>query len=122
LIPMRQLHIPVYERELIINMVGSEEQANELAVEFLRQAPEVIDVISESIDCDDWGQVLGCGVMLGKMADATGASQIRSFAQSIVEESLRKDTSPDKLKLLLALIVTSLEQFSQILANYADFE
>ena len=120
MIPMRQLHTPVYERELIVDMIGSEEQANELALEFLRQAPEAVDEISESLDYEDWGQVLGCGVMLAQMADATGASQICSFAQVIVEEIQKEDTNPDKIRVMIALIMTSLDQFSQILANYVE--
>ena len=49
MIPMRQLHTPVYDRNKLLASIGSEEAVNAIGVEFTKYAPELIAELKNRI-------------------------------------------------------------------------
>ena len=121
MIPMRQLHTPVYNRNNVIARVGSEDAVNDLAIEFVKHAPGKIRQIGEGLEAGELEDVAELSIVLSQMAAAAGAEQIYAFARDIAEEMDEIDPNLDRAKIALALIGTSLEQFMVLLSHHVDW-
>lgn len=120
MIPMRQLHTPVYNRNKLLASIGSEEAVNAIGVEFTKYAPELITELKTAFDKEDYDIVQLISLKLATLAHSSGATQISEFAKTIFKEV--SDTTPNKdtIAIALACIKTSYKEFVILLSQFTQ--
>jgi len=121
MIPMRQLHTPVYNREQILNSIGSEEATNAIGVEFAKHAPNIIAQLKTTFDQEDYSTMQLLSLKLATLAHSSGAIQIAEFAKTIFQE-VAADTPQDKDTIAIALVYIqqSFQEFLTILSRFTS--
>ena len=117
MIPMRQLHTPVYNREQILNSIGSEEATNAIGVEFAKHAPNIIAQLKTTFDQEDYSTMQLLSLKLATLAHI----QIAEFAKTIFQE-VAADTPQDKDTIAIALVYIqqSFQEFLTILSRFTS--
>lgn len=120
MIPMRQLHIPVYSRQRVVEEIGSHEAANMLGLEFTKQAPSLINLLQDAIHNQTYKTIKALAAQIKNMAQAAGADQIKEFTKDIFEECHKKNPSKETMAITIAIVKASLRQFKEQLSWFTS--
>lgn len=120
MIPMRQLHIPVYDRERLLASIASIEAVNAIGVEFTKQAPELIAQLQTTLNQEDYSTMQLLSLKLATLAHSAGAIQAAEFAKTIFKEASDEKQDKDVIAIALACIQTSLKDFSYLLLRFTQ--
>lgn len=118
MIPMRQLHIPVYDRAKTLDSIGSEEAVNAIGVEFAKHAPELITQLEVAFPKEEHSIMQLLSLKLATLAHSSGAKQIAEFAKTIFKEVSNEEPHKDTIAIALLCIKTSMKEFITLLNHY----
>ena len=118
MIPMRQLHVPIYDRAKMLDSIGSEEAVNAIGVEFTKHAPEIITKLEVAFSQNDYNTMQLLSLKLATIAHSSGAKQISEFAKTVFKEvssENEEDLHRDTVVIAIACIKNSMKEFVTLL-------